>query len=188
MRETTRYRATEWIDPRVEIRQSPIQGKGMFASAPIKQGEVVNIWGGTLLLTEEDIAGDQAKEWRAKGYVWATIGEGLYLAALLNEDEEDLTNFINHSCDPNVWMKDEVTLVTRRDIVVGEELTIDYAMGEGTEEWVGPWECRCGSELCRGRYTGSDWRQKELQERYQNHFSPFICERIRRLQASESES
>ena len=94
----------------------------MFASAPIKQGEVVNIWGGTLLLTEEDIAGDQAKEWRAKGYVWATIGEGLYLAALLNEDEEDLTNFINHSCDPNVWMKDEVTLVARRDIVVGEEL------------------------------------------------------------------
>ena len=161
----------------------------MFASAPIKQGEVVNIWGGTLLLTEEDIAtSDQAKEWRAKGYVWATIGEGLYLAALLNEGEEDLTELINHSCDPNVWMKDEVTLVTRRDIVVGEELTIDYAMLGEDEEWVGPWECRCGSELCRGRYTGNDWRQKELQERYRNHFSPFICERIRRLQASEDES
>ena len=84
MRETTRYRATEWIDPRVEIRQSPIHGKGMFASAPIKQGEIVNIWGGTLLLTEEDIAGDRAKEWRAKGYVWAMIDEGLYLAALLS--------------------------------------------------------------------------------------------------------
>ena len=93
MRETTRYRATDWIDPRVEIRQSPIHGKGMFASAPIRQDEVVNIWGGTLLLTEEDIAGDQAKEWRAKGYVWAAIDEG----------EEDLTDFINHSCDPNVW-------------------------------------------------------------------------------------
>jgi hypothetical protein len=99
-----------------------------------------------------------------------------------------LTDFINHSCNPNVWMKDEVTLVARRGIVVGEELTIDYAMIEGTEEWVGPWECRCGSELCRGRYTGNDWRQKELQERYRNHFSPFICERIRRLQASEGES
>ena len=161
----------------------------MFASAPIKQGEVVSIWGGTLLLTEEDIAtSDQAKEWWAKGYVWATIGEGLYLAGLLNEDEEDLTDFINRSCNPNVWMKDEVTLLSRRDIVVGEELTIDYAMIEGSEEWVGPWECRCGSELCRGRFTGSDWRQKELQERYRNHFSPFICERIRRLQASESES
>ena len=161
----------------------------MFASAPIRQDEVVNIWGGTLLLTEEDIAtSDQAKEWWAKGYVWATIGEGLYLAGLLNEDEEDLTDFINHSCNPNVWMKDEVTLVSRRDIVVGEELTIDYAMFEGNEKCVGPWECRCGSELCRGRFTGRDWRQKELQERYRNHFSPFICERIRRLQASEGES
>jgi SET domain-containing protein len=188
VRETQRYRATDWIDPRVEIRQSPIHGKGMFASAPIKQGEVVNIWGGTLLLTEEDMAGDRAKEWRAQRYVWAMIGEGLYLATLLDEDEEDLTNFINHSCDPNVWMKDEVTLVARRDIVAGEELTIDYAMFEGDEEWVGPWECHCGSELCRGRHTGGAWRQKELQERYRNHFSPFICERIRRLKASEGES
>lgn len=189
MRETTRYRATAWIDPRVEIRPSPIHGKGMFASAPLKQGEVVNIWGGTLLLTEEDIAtSDQAKEWRAKGYVWAYIDEGLYLAELLNKDEEDLTDFINHSCNPNVWMQDEVTLVSRRDLVVGEELTIDYAMFEGNEKWVGPWECRCGWELCRGKATGSDWRQKELQERYRNHFSPFICERIRRLRASEGES
>jgi hypothetical protein len=141
-----------------------------------------------LLLTDEDFAQVQAKEWRAKGYVWAMIDEGLYLAALLNEDEEDLTNFINHSCDPNVWMKDEVTLVARRDIAAGEELTIDYAMFEGDEEWVGRWECHCGSKLCRGRHTGSAWRQKELQERYRNHFSPFICERIRRLQASEGKS
>ena len=85
-------------------------------------------------------------------------------------------------------MKDEVTLVARRDIVAEEELTIDYAVFAGDEEWVSHWECRCGSELCRGRHTGSDWRQTELQERYRNHFSPFICERIRRLQASEGES
>ena len=85
MRVTKEYRPTDWIDPRIEIRPSPIGGKGMFASAPIKQGEVVTIWGGTLLLTDEDIAGKQAEEWQAKGYVWATIGEGLYLATLLGE-------------------------------------------------------------------------------------------------------
>lgn len=186
MKETKGYRPTEWIDPRIEIRPSPIDGHGMFATAPIRQGEVVNIWGGTFLLTEEDIKkGGTKKEWRAKGYVWATIGEGLYLAIRLDEDNKDLTNFINHSCDPNVWMQDEVTLVARRDIVVSEELTVDYAMFEGDEEWVGRFECRCGSELCRGRFTGKDWRRQDLQERYGEHFSPFINDRIRRLRASE---
>ena len=41
--------------------------------------------------------------------------------------------YTNHSCDPNVWMQDEVTLAARRDIAIGEELTIDYAMIEGDE-------------------------------------------------------
>ena len=153
--------------------------------APIGHGEVVNVWGGTVLLSGEDIKGEKADKWRAEGYVWAAIGEGLYLAGQLSREDTDSTNFINHSCDPNVWMQDEVTLVARRDIARGEELTIDYAMFEEDEDWVPSWECHCGSRLCRGRFTGKDWRCRELQERYWNHFSPFINDRIRRLRDSE---
>jgi len=142
------------------------------------------IWGGTLLLTEEDIAGEKYKMWQVEGYVWATIGEGLYLAGLV-EGGEDLTDYINHSCDPNVWMSDEVTLVARRDIAVGEELTIDYCLFEGDESHVPPWTCRCGSALCRGRFTGRDWRRRDLQERYRGHFSPFIEARIEGLTKDE---
>jgi hypothetical protein len=185
MKTTKAYRPIDWIDPRIEVRPSPIHGKGMFATAPIEKGQVVNIWGGTLLLTEEDIATSQrAREWQAKGYIWGTIGEGLHLARLLGPGEQDLTDFINHSCDPNVWMQDEVTLEARRDITIGEELTIDYAMIEGSEDWVPPWRCLCGAACCRGKFTGQDWRRKDLQERYRDHFSPFINERIRRLSAS----
>jgi SET domain-containing protein len=173
------YRPDDWMDPRIEVRPSPIHTQGMFAAAPIRQGEVVNIWGGTLLLTEKDIAGSKKSEWRAGGYAWATIGEGLYLARPLGEDRRDPTNFINHSCDPNVWMQDEVTLVARRNIAVDEELTVDYAMFEGDEDWVGRFECRCSSHLCRGGLTGKDWRRTDLQQRYGQHFSPFINQRIR---------
>ena len=177
------YRPTDWIDPRIEIRSSPVHGKGMFAATPIKAGKVVNIWGGTLLLTADDIAGLKAQQWRDRGAVWSTIGEGLYLARFLDQDEQDPTDYINHSCDPNVWMRDEVTLEARRDIAVGEELTIDYAMLEGDEDWVPQWTCRCGSDRCRGRFTGKDWRRRDLQERYRDHFSPFINERIQRTKA-----
>jgi hypothetical protein len=158
----------------------------MFSMAPIEQGQVVTIWGGTLLLTEDDVAGQQAQPWPVQRVVWSTIGEGLYLARELGPDEQDLTDCINHSCDPNVWMRDEVTLQARRDIAVGEELTIDYAMFEGSEDWVPAWACRCGSARCRGRFTGQDWRRPDLQEGYRDHFSPFINERIRRLNASRN--
>jgi SET domain-containing protein len=176
VRKNQKYPPTDWIDPRIEIRASPIHGQGMFAKAPIQPGETVTIWGGTVLLTEDDLAAN-----RANSYIWATIGEGLYLARLIREEAEDLANYLNHACDPNVWLQDEITLVTRREIASGEELTIDYALFEGDENWVGPWACQCGAENCRGVYTGRDWREKELQERYGNHFSPFICERIRKL-------
>jgi len=51
MRETRDYRPTDWIDGRIEIQPSPIHGEGMFAVAPIKQSEIVTIWGGTLILS-----------------------------------------------------------------------------------------------------------------------------------------
>lgn len=181
---TARYRAADWIDPRIEIRPSPMHGRGMFATAPIRSGEVVTIWGGTFLLREPDPR--KKKEWRTKGYVLGTIGEGLYLASLPAEGEEDLTNLINHSCDPNVWMQDEVTLAARRNIAAGEELTMDYAMIEEDEEWVGRFECRCGSLFCRRHFTGKDWRREDLQARYGEHFSPFINARIRRLRPESS--
>jgi predicted ester cyclase len=173
------YRPTDWIDPRIEIRPSSIHGRGMFATALIQRGEVVTVWGGAFVLTDRDRVTKRALG--ALGYTLGTIGEGLYLVAMLREGEEDVTNLINHSCDPNVWMHDEVTLAARRDIAAGEELTMDYAVIEGSEDWVGLFECRCGSPLCRGRFTGKDWRREDLQARYGGHFSPFINERIRGL-------
>jgi uncharacterized protein len=184
MKEIGEYRPKDWIDVRVQFRQSPIHGTGMFAVADIAAGEPVCIWGGTLLLTAQDLDGEGREAWEAKGYVWATIGEGLYLASELGDDEKDLTNFINHSCDPNLWMQDEVTLVARRAVFRGDELTIDYALFEANEESVGRFQCRCGSPLCRGRYSGKDWRLPDLQKRYKDHFSPFLNQRINNLRTS----
>jgi hypothetical protein len=91
------------------------------------------------------------------------------------QENDDPARYGNHSCDPNLWLADEVTVVTRRPVKVGEELTIDY----GTMTVV-PWqmECSCGAALCRGVVTGDDWRRPDLRERYAGRFSPFINARI----------
>jgi SET domain-containing protein len=175
------YPAKSSIDPRIEVRAASSEGKGMFALEPIREGETVVVWGGKLF-TREDVKLGKA----AKGSVSAVDGR-LYLAGDVNEFPPDPSNFMNHSCDPNVWMKDEITLVARRDIEKGEELTGDYAMWEADEQYIASWACDCGSPTCRKRLTGKDWRLPELQERYGRHFSPFINRRIRRLKLSNSE-
>jgi hypothetical protein len=168
------YEAGSWIDSRVAIGLSRLHGRGMFARARIAAGEVVVVWGGTLF-TEDDVRAGRAR----RGSVSA-VDEGVYLAGRA-EDGADEADFMNHSCEPNVWMLDEVTLAARRDVAPGEELTADYAMWEGDEAWVSRWACRCGAASCRGRVTGRDWRLPELQERYRGGFSPFIERRIARL-------
>lgn len=90
----------------------------------------------------------------------------------------DAEDRLNHSCDPNLWMEDEVTLSARRDIGPGEELTGDYALWEFDPDHICPFECRCGSAHCRGKITGRDWELPELQSRYAGHWHPSIQARI----------
>jgi hypothetical protein len=87
--------------------------------------------------------------------------------------------FLNHSCDPNVWLADEVTLVARRAIPCTHEVTIDYALFELDPAWVSRWYCRCGAICCRGSITGLDFGMPELQARYGQHFHPEVLRRMR---------
>lgn len=166
------YAPHSQVDPRLERRQSAIQGAGLFATAPIHAGEVVTIWGGTIF-TDEDLDAGVA---RPNSCV--QIAEGFHLGSYRAQPEY-LDEFMNHSCDPNVWLSDEVTLVARRDIAPGEELTVDYALWETDPAW--KMECFCGVAACRRVVTGDDWMSPVLRQRYGTHFSPYVRRRIMRL-------
>ena len=170
------YLPTSWYDPRVEIRPSTIQGGGMFARAPFVPGETVAIVGGTLM-TGADFAAYLAgvERWNAH-----QIGEDRHLVDL-TQAPEAVEGSINHSCDSNLWMGDEVTIIARRAISAGEELTLDYALTTTQPDWALDQPCHCGSPACRRRITGNDWRLPDVQARYAGRFVPYINERIRRL-------
>jgi uncharacterized protein len=87
---------------------------------------------------------------------------------------------MNHCCDANLWMCDEVTVVARRAIAAGEELTQDYALYTASPTWTLK-PCRCGTPICWHEITGNDWQPSDVQERYRDHFSPFLNERIHHL-------
>lgn len=171
------YPPRSWLDPRIEVRISPIDRQGLFATAKIRAGERVITWGGRVI-TDSDVAAlHAAYESTGAEYSCAAIDEGLNLL----QAADDPLRYGNHACDPNLWMLNATSQGARRDIVAGEELTIDYGAISVTPSWRMP--CRCGSALCRGLITGEDWRRAELQRRYGDHFLPFVNARIRQLAA-----
>jgi uncharacterized protein len=170
------YRPSTWYDSRLTLGASPIRGQGLFATAPIGAGEIIMIWGGDLY-SRADLKAKKVP----LDTSYSFIEEDLLLAA----PGDGMDYFVNHACDPTVWMADEVTVVARRAIAPGEEITGDYAVWESTPAYiVAP--CRRGTALCRGRFTGDDWRRPDLHARYRGHFLPYISRRIARLHGAGS--
>lgn len=147
----------------------PGKGRGLFAQAPLVRGEVLAVFGGTVLhaaqlealTSEERLAVVQIDE---NLFLWSVIpGPG---------------DWINHSCQPNAGLCGQIVLVALRDIGPGEEICYDYAMSDGSA--YDQFECCCGTALCREVVTGNDWRRPELIARYWPHFSPYLVRRMQR--------
>jgi uncharacterized protein (DUF952 family) len=160
--------ARSWLSPQLQVGRSRIEGFGLFATGAIPAGEPVAVMGGTVLTGREFAAYVVTVE----HFSAAAIDEDLNIL----QSPDDPLSRGNHSCDPNLWMGDELTLVARRPIKAGEEATVDYALMTVAEAWSMP--CRCGAACCRRVITGSDWCRRDLQDRYHGHFSPFIDRRI----------
>jgi uncharacterized protein len=126
----------------LRIAKSSIQGKGLFADSEVrartKLGE----------LRGERISTDEARR-RAKRRKRIAIVE-------LNENEAiDASvgggpfRFINHSCQPNVFIRiayGRVEFYAKTNIAAGDELTADY----GDSHHDGQLPCCCNSSSCRG--------------------------------------
>lgn len=165
-----------WLHRDVQVAPSPIEGQGLVARARITAGVRVARLGGRLV-TDEKLVGLFADASRTGTYV-DTVS--VYDCVNLVLPPGDPLHAGNHSCDPTMWWTDPYTLVARRDVDAGEELTLDYATI--TDDAAFAMECRCGTPLCRGRVTGLDWRLGTLQHAYGVHWVPVLRQRLRAAQ------
>lgn len=168
--------ALSWLPPSVEVRPSPIQGRGLFARAPLGAGEIVAVKGGHVFGPAMRV-----ELQKRLGPAEIQIGEELFIGPVTEEEREGCMIFSNHSCDPNVGVLGQVVFAAMRQIEPGEELTHDWAM---TDDDADRLECHCGSERCRGSVTGRDWQLPELQQRYRGWFSAYLQRKIDELQSS----
>ena len=162
--------AHSYLSPRTEIRESAIHGRGLFAQAAIREGEIVAVKGGRIIT--RDLLQQLAPR---LGSAEIQIADDLFICPVTDDEREGSMIFSNHSCEPNIGVRGQIVFVAMRDIGAGDELTHDWAMTDDDDSST---ECRCGSARCRGTITGKDWRLPELQERYRGYFSAYLAQKI----------
>jgi hypothetical protein len=167
--------------PKTEVRESKIHGRGLFASADIAKDEVVAVKGGYIISREQL----REKITPRLGPVEIQIDEDLFIAPVTEEEREGSMLYTNHSCDPNLGMRGEITFVAMRDIRAGEELTHDWATTDDDDYSV---ECKCGAPNCRKVLTGKDWQRPELQARHAGYFSAYLAKKIAQTGRAHSPS
>ena len=159
--------------PKIKVRSSDLQGRGVFSTEKIEKDEVVAVKAGHIVTAEQ-----LAQITSAVGDYALQIHDQFYLSPTSKEELNRMSIFINHSCDPNVGFDGQITYVAMRAIEPGEELCHDYAMERSDDYSL---DCLCGSALCRNKITGEDWKDPELQQRYGDYFSSYIFKKIKHL-------
>jgi uncharacterized protein len=184
MDQNKKYLSHTWVDPRLISGPSKINGTGIITTKCIKAGEVLIIWGGVKIPTKNlDL-----KKYHEQTLV--LINNDFYLGLPIEDTSRCIEEYLNHSCDSNTWLTDEVTMVARRDIVSNEEITLDHALWDMDTQWdylseEVKKECNCGSPYCRIHLTPDDWKIHEVQSRYRGHFSPYVQKHITDLKHSQ---
>jgi hypothetical protein len=151
-------------------------GCGVFAREPIKKGELLCLWGGRVIAEDEIDYNMPNLTQRV-----LQIDDNLYF---LTPEILEPSDCFNHSCEPNAGFTGQIGLIAMRDIEVGEEICMDYAMCDSKP--YDEFDCYCSSENCRGRVTGNDWERPDLQARYKGYFSPYLARRIKALKTEIS--
>jgi SET domain-containing protein len=128
----------------ISVRKSGIAGKGAFAGQRIPARRKLGNMQGEIITYKE-----------AQQRLKARKGKVIFMVEFDNGDialDPNITSnelrFINHSCEPNTYMRRayrKVEFYSLRPIRKGEELTCDY----GETHHDGKLACRCGKPGCR---------------------------------------
>lgn len=129
------------LAPGLSIRKSPINGKGCFATISFRRRRKIAEYTGERIPDLEA----QRRAHRAKLRICDIDG----CWSLDGSRGGNGTHYINHSCEPNAYIKTiygHVLFFALRDIRPGEEITVDY------EDTLHPdsKRCYCGAKSCRG--------------------------------------
>jgi len=138
--------------------------RGLFAGRAFSEGEFVFRFTGPAIGFADALAKGEAESNPLQ------IGPNLYI------DTEAPGVFTNHSCEPNVGIRDACEVYALHEIQRGEELRFDYSTTMSERHWT--MRCLCGTPSCRGIIGDFHDLPEDLQLRYlaMGIVQPFIVE------------
>jgi SET domain-containing protein len=136
------------------VRNSPIHGRGVFATRTIRKGaDIVEYRGRRISMEAADELPDSDPDNPFHTFLFE-LNDGRVIDAGRGGNA---ARWINHSCRPNCepYEDDEgrVLIAAKRTILAGEELAYDYKLnvpGRRTPRLLANYACRCGAPRCRG--------------------------------------
>lgn len=137
-----------WVDARVVVGPSAIEGRGLVAGEDLAAGTLVVRLGGRLVTSAEvaDLIARADADPQAPYVDTVHVGGDTHLVL----PPGTVAHFGNHSCEPSLRRSGAYDLVCGRAVAAGEELTVDYATLSGPGFAM---DCSCGSPRCRGRVS-----------------------------------
>jgi hypothetical protein len=165
-------RPFHWVSPDLgPVDRGETLGRALVARRPIVAGSLVLMMGGHIMtIGQHDRLPEPLRHYPTH------VSDGLLIGRVSLSEPDEPGEFLNHSCDPNCGMQDQLSVVARRNIRTGEVVTIDYAMCMTST--ILDLACECRAPGCRGRITGDDWKDRALQERYKGQFVGYIQRKI----------
>lgn len=138
----------------IEVRESPIHGRGVFAARPIARGTRILEYTGERITWDEADRREALKAEDDTHTMLFTVDRKTVIDATRRGSD---ARFINHACLGNCRSYIDgkrVYIEARRNIKAGEELCYDYKLsmdGEKiTRKLRKAYACRCGTHRCRG--------------------------------------
>jgi len=137
----------------IEVRDSPVHGRGVFAATHIPKGtRIIEYLGERVSHKTADDRYDDHDVNDNHTFLFIVDKHTVIDAAVGGND----ARFINHQCEGNcesVIEHRRVFIDAARDIASGDELGYDYEIGREKDDPPNVDEiyaCRCGSPKCRG--------------------------------------
>ncbi len=162
-----------WTNPVLVVGKTSRRDLGVFTSSDLRQGDLLIVFGGRVLTSA------QTRHIPEDLDMLIQIEEDLFFIPL-DLGILGIGERVNHSCEPNAGFSGQMSVVAMRDIVAGEEVSIDYASCDARPS--AGFECQCGSQVCRKLVTGNDWLLPNIQMKIGDYFQPFLKQRLAKLQ------
>ena len=153
---------------KVTVRDSSIDGRGVFAVSAIPAGEFIREYN----LVREVTPGNPIDPERGEAVEHCTYPDDkIFLVGYPDRH-------FNHSCDPNAvkrFSSRAIQLFSRRDIAPGAEITHDYMINTHCGS---RWPCNCGAARCRGEAVPSFFDlPTPIQFEYLPYLAPWFVQR-----------